>query len=101
MLLVRQQGDLVAFRVHLQPRASRDGIVGETEGLLKLRVAAPPVDGRANEACLRLLADALDLPISRIRIATGHHSRVKTIQITGASADAIRTILQEMLERLS
>ncbi len=100
MVLVRQEGDLTSFRVHLQPKASREGIIGEADGILKLRVSAPPVAGRANEACLRLLAKALDLPVSRLRIATGQHARLKTIQITTASTDAIRARLSQMLERL-
>ncbi len=100
-VLVRQEGEDVSFRVHLQPKASREGIVGEADGILKLRVTAPPVNGRANEACLRLLAKALVLPISRLHISAGHHSRLKTIQITGASADAIRATLHDLLEGLS
>lgn len=99
-VLVRQEGAAASFRVHLQPRASREGIVGETDGVLKLRVTAPPVGGRANEACLRLLAKALDLPISRLRVTVGQHARLKTIRISTASADRIRKRLGELLQRL-
>jgi uncharacterized protein (TIGR00251 family) len=98
-VLVRQEGGASSFRVHLQPKASREGIVGETEGILKVRVSAPPVEGRANEACLRLLAKALDISISRLSIAAGQHARVKTIHITASSADAIRSKLIGLLER--
>ena len=98
MIAVRQAGEAAFFRVHLQPKASREEIAGEVDGALKLRVSAPPVDGRANEACLRLLAKALDLPVSRFQIAAGQHARVKTIRITGASADLIRTALCDLLE---
>lgn len=98
MVAVRQDGDVASFRIHLQPKASRASIVGEVDGILRLRVTAPPVDGRANEACIRLLAKALDLPASRLRIAVGEHARVKLIQIAGASADRIRTTLCDVLK---
>ena len=98
MVAVRQEGATASFRVRLQPKASRDAIVGEVDGVLRLRVTAPPVEGRANEACLRLLAKALDLPISRLHIAVGEHARVKAIRVTGASADLLRTALCNLLE---
>jgi uncharacterized protein (TIGR00251 family) len=99
MVLVRQEGVAASFRVHVQPKSSREGIVGEADGILKLRVTAPPVEGRANEACLRLLAGALDLPISRLRIASGQHARLKTIQIAAVSAQTIRAKLFDLRER--
>ena len=99
MLLVWQEGGDVSFQVHLQPKASREGIVGEADGILKLRVTAPPVNGRANDACLRLLAKVLHLPFSRLLITAGHHSRLKTIQIKTVTAEAIRARLSDLLER--
>lgn len=98
MVLVWQEGEAASFRVHLQPRASREGIAGEADGILKLRVTAPPVEGQANEACLRLLAKVLRVPVSRFRIAAGQHARLKTIQVTVASADAIRSRLCSLLD---
>ncbi|MDE2485452.1 MAG: DUF167 domain-containing protein [candidate division NC10 bacterium] len=98
MIAVRQEGETASFRVHLQPKASRGAIIGEVDGVLRLRVTAPPVEGRANEACLRLLAKVLDLPISRLQIAAGERARVKTIRITGASADLLRTALCDLLK---
>ncbi len=100
MLLVRQEGRDASFRVHLQPKASREGIVGEAGGILKLRVTAPPVNGRANEACLRLLARVLDLPLSQLQISSGQHARLKTIRIKAATADGVRAKLCETAERL-
>jgi len=98
MVLVRQAGDAASFRVHVQPKSSHEGIVGEADGILKLRVTAPPVEGRANEACLSLLAKALDLPISRLRIAAGQHARLKTIRVAATSAQIIRATLFDLLE---
>jgi uncharacterized protein (TIGR00251 family) len=99
MVLVRQEGDAASFRVHVQPKSSHEGIVGEADGILKLRVTAPPVEGRANEACLRLLAGALDLPISRLRIVSGQHARFKGIRVAATSAQTIRAKLFDLRER--
>jgi len=99
MVLVRQEGDAASFRVHVQPKSSREGIVGEAAGILKLRVTAPPVEGRANEACLCLLAKTLDLPISRLRIVSGQHARFKTIRVVATSAQTTRAKLRDLLER--
>lgn len=99
MVLVRQEGAAASFRVHVQPKASREGIVGETDGILRLRATAPPIEGRANEACLRLLAKTLGLPISRLRIAGGERSRIKTIRVAATSAQTIRAKLFDLLER--
>jgi len=98
MVLVRQEGDAASFRVHVQPKSSHEGIVGEADGVLKLRVTAPPVEGRANEACLRLLAKTLDLPVSRLHIVSGQHTRLKTIRVAAASAQTIRAKLRDLLE---
>jgi uncharacterized protein (TIGR00251 family) len=98
MVLVRQEGDAASFRVHVQPKSTREGIVGEADGILKLRVTAPPVEGRANEACLRLLAEVLDLAISRLRIVSGQHARFKTIRVAATSAQTIRAKLCDLLE---
>lgn len=99
MILVRQEGSSASFRIHLQPKASREAVVGEIDGVLRLRVNAPPVEGQANEACLRLLAKVLNLPVSRLRIDAGQHARVKTIRVIDASADLLCTALSNLLER--
>jgi uncharacterized protein YggU (UPF0235/DUF167 family) len=83
----------------VQPKSSPEGIAGEADGILKLRATAPPVEGRAIEACLRLLARALDPPISRLRIVSGQHARFKTIRVAAASTQTIRTKLCDLLER--
>ena len=75
-------------RVRLTPRGGRDGIDGfghdaAGERLLRARVAAPPVDGAANDALVRLLAKALGVPRSAVTIASGETSREKTVEIRG------------------
>jgi len=65
------------------PRASRDAIVGWLDGALKVRVAAPPQDGRANAALEALLAAALGLPKSAVRVTAGHGSPRKRVEVDG------------------
>jgi uncharacterized protein (TIGR00251 family) len=69
--------------VEVQPRASRSEIVGWREGRLRVRLAAPPVEGAANAALVALLADTLDLPKRHVTIATGATGRRKQIRIDG------------------
>ena len=75
--------------VHVVPRASRDSIEGEHDGKLKVRLTAPPVDSRANDALRRLLAARLNVPVSAVRIVAGEKSRTKHVAITGASREQI------------
>jgi uncharacterized protein (TIGR00251 family) len=84
----------VAFAVRVTPRASRDAIEGEYQGALKLRVTAPPVDGRANEAVRALLAERLKVPISAVRILGGETSRNKRVQIAGITRQQLMALLE-------
>jgi uncharacterized protein len=91
----------VRFRVRLTPKGGRDAIEGwwvDNTGnrALKARVAAPPEDGKANDALIDLLARALDVRRSDIRIASGASSRLKTIDIPGREDD-----LAARLERIA
>jgi uncharacterized protein (TIGR00251 family) len=83
----------VRIRVRLTPRAARDDIAGWQDDTLRVRVAAPPVDGKANDALVRLLAGALGVPKSRIGIVSGATSRDKTVAIDGLSHDDVRRLL--------
>ena len=71
------------LRTRVQPRASRSRVEGIEAGRLRLRVAAPPVEGSANRAVLELLAELLDLPRSRIVLERGDHSRNKDFRLSG------------------
>ena len=77
--------------VRLTPRGGRDHIDGWDGDVLRARVAAPPSEGRANEAMLRLVAKALGVPPSRITLVAGAQSRTKVIEIDGLTLDEIRT----------
>jgi uncharacterized protein len=83
----------VSFAVRIQPRASRDEIVGEHQDALKIRLTAPPVDDRANEALRKLLASRLNVPLAAVRIAAGERSRTKRIEILGVTAAMIQELL--------
>ncbi len=91
--LVESNGS-VTFAVRVQPRASRDAIEGEWQGALKIRVTAPPVDDRANEACRHLLAQRLNIPTSAVRILSGERSRNKRVEVREVTAQRVRELLE-------
>ncbi len=80
-------GDLA---IRVQPRAKRTEVAGEREGAVVIRVSAPPVDGRANEAVCRLIAERLGVPKSAVQVVRGHTARDKQVRVDGVSADQIR-----------
>ena len=76
--------------IRLTPRGGRDRIDGWDGTLLRVRVAAPPADGRANESMIRLVAKALGVPPSRVTLVSGAQSRTKVVEVEGLTADEIR-----------
>lgn len=80
-LVTRQCNTGTRFSVRVQPRASRNEIVGVLGGALKVKLSAPPVDGAANAGLIDLLADELGVPKRRIRIVLGESARTKVIEI--------------------
>jgi hypothetical protein len=83
----------VTLRVRVQPRSSRNALGGEREGALLVRLTAPPVEGRANQALARLLADVLDIPPSAVRLVRGDSGRDKLVAIAGIDAATARARL--------
>jgi len=79
--------------IRIQPRASKNEIVMPVGGGLKIRLTAPPVDGAANEALVKFLADTLSIPKSRVEIVSGHTSREKIVRISGISDAEVRRVL--------
>ena len=75
------------IRIHVQPRARRTELAGIHDGVLKIRIAAPPVDGSANRAIADYFAALLDVQKSRVRVASGMKSRDKTLLVEGVSLD--------------
>jgi hypothetical protein len=79
----------ITLTLHIQPGAKKTEFAGLHGDALKIRLAAPPVDGKANEALLRFLADALSLPKSAVSLKSGQTSRRKVLEIQGATQEAI------------
>lgn len=91
--------DAATLRLRVQPRASRDEIVGWREpGVLAVRVTAPPVEGEANRAVSHLLAAALGVPRSAVTVVMGARGRDKTVRVTGLGTGEIETRLARRLE---
>ena len=86
MLELNEKDGAVTIRIKVQPRAPRTEIVGEHDGAIKLRVAAPPIDGRANEECRRFLAKLFEVSATSVEIISGDSSRDKVIRISNISA---------------
>lgn len=82
----------MSFAVRVTPRASHNAIEGEHQGALKVRLMAPPVDDRANEALRRLLADDLKVSASAVRIVAGEKSRTKRVEIMGVTRAQITAL---------
>jgi uncharacterized protein (TIGR00251 family) len=80
----------VTFAIKVQPRAKRNAIVGELGDALKVALTAPPVDGKANEACVEFFAEVLRVPRSAVMIASGQTSRSKVIRVVGISVALVR-----------
>jgi len=83
----------INLSIRIQPRASKNEITRMENGRLKIRLTAPPVDGAANEALIRLLAETLSVTKSHVEIVGGHTSRDKIVRISGVGkADAERLL---------
>ena len=81
------------IRVKVLPRSSRNEIIAKQEDYYKVRLTAPPVEGKANKALLELLAKKLCIPKSKVEIISGKGSRLKSIRISGLSLERIDTLL--------
>ena len=86
MIPIRDSGEGATFAVKVQPRARKNAITGAVGEALKLALTAPPVEGRANDACIRFLAELLNLPRGSVTILSGHSSRNKVIRVAGRTA---------------
>ena len=82
---------MAILRVHVVPNAKIDGVVGEYDGAMKIKLHAPAVEGKANAALIRFLAEQLELPRHSIVLERGHRSRDKVIRIDGLTEEDVRT----------
>jgi hypothetical protein len=91
-------GETLVLSVHVQPGAGRSAVVGRHGTALKVRVAAPPLDGRANAATIALLASSLDVADREVKLVSGDRSRLKRFRVTGAEPAELVDRLERVLE---
>jgi uncharacterized protein len=92
-MAIQERNGSITISVRVQPRASRTQLAGAHGDALKIRLAAPPVDGEANDECVRLLARTLGVARSAVEIVSGHASKTKVVRVTGVTAtDACRLL---------
>ncbi|HEV2767994.1 MAG TPA: DUF167 domain-containing protein [Acidimicrobiales bacterium] len=96
-LLEADEEGRAVLRLHVQPGAGRSEVVGRHGDALKVRVAASPEGGRANEACARLLADIFGVKPAAVTLVAGDSSRKKRFTVAGVHADALREQLERVL----
>ncbi len=84
---------MARLTVKVHPRARRTALTGRMGDDWKLSLAAPPVDGKANEECVRFLADLAGVPRSRVRIIAGATGRTKVIEVEGVTQESLETLL--------
>jgi uncharacterized protein (TIGR00251 family) len=90
---IRETADGTVFRIRVVPRSSRSEIVGIQGDALKVRIAAPPVEGKANDECIRLIAELLGAKKADVKITSGHTSKTKTISVAGRTAAQIAALI--------
>jgi uncharacterized protein (TIGR00251 family) len=93
MLDVRENAEGVSFEVRVSPSASRSTILGEHDTALKVSLAAPPVDGKANAELIKLLSKALGVPKRAVEILHGEQSKNKTVRVLGVTAAQVRALI--------
>ncbi len=93
--LTQQRGD-VLLPVKVVPKSSRDRIIGELDGRLKIAVSAPPEKGAANQAVCKLIAKTLGIRAQQIQVHSGDTSPRKVLRITGVTADQVRAICPQV-----
>jgi uncharacterized protein (TIGR00251 family) len=94
MIQYSERDGALIFMVRVVARASRSSVVGEHDGALRVRVAAPPVDGAANEELLRVLARAFEVPTRDVLITSGHSSRLKQVRVKGATCARLNQLAE-------
>jgi uncharacterized protein (TIGR00251 family) len=93
--------DGVVLRLHVQPGAGRTAVVGRHGDALKVRVAAPPEGGRANEAVTALMATTFGVKGDQVELVSGESSRSKRVKLSGVDVDEIRRLLNETVSTIS
>lgn len=97
MLSLKETKSGVTFSVQVVPRSSKCEVVGVTNDTLKVRLTAPPVEGKANEECLRFLSTQFDMARNRLSIVGGQTSRRKVIQVSGMGLSELEALLKSIV----
>jgi uncharacterized protein len=90
VISIHESDDTVTFAIKVHPRARKNSITGELGGALKLSITSPPIDGRANQACIEFFAKLLKVPRSSVTIASGQSSRNKVVRVAGLTVEEVR-----------
>jgi uncharacterized protein len=93
MIKVTESAGAITFAVRVQPRASESSVVGELEGALKVRLAAPPVDGAANAELIKVIAALFETARNQVEIRAGVSARRKLVRVHGCSPEAAQRVL--------
>lgn len=101
MIPLHETAHGVSFAVKVHPRARKNTITGILGDAIKLALTAPPVEGRANQAAIELLADFFEIPRSSVTITSGATSRNKVVRIAGVSKQAVEQRLSLALAKIS
>jgi len=86
---IQERKDGVSFSVHVLPRSSKCALAGHQGGAIRLKLTAPPVDGKANEECLEFLAERLEVKKGQMDIVRGHKSRNKIVSVRGVTRETV------------
>lgn len=95
MIPIRESGGAITFSVRVHPRAKKNWITGTMGDALKLSLTTPPVEGRANQACIEFFAKLFKVPRASVTIAAGETSRNKLIRVVGVTADTVTARLRD------
>jgi len=95
---IQERKNGVSFPIQVLPRSSRCALAGVQEGAVRLKLTAPPIDGRANEECLEFLAERLGIKKGQLEIIRGHQSRKKVVQIDGLTRENLEARLSLVLK---
>lgn len=96
--IVEKNGNL-GFHIRISPRAKRSELQGEHDGALKLRIAAPPIEGRANAECKRFVGELLGVPASGVDISRGASSKTKLVLVRGLTREELQRRLAALSAR--
>jgi hypothetical protein len=93
VFIIKETKNGVILRIHVVPKSAKSEISGVQDDALKLKITSPPVEGKANEACIKFLSDILGVRKAQVKIVSGHKSRKKTIAIEGIGKKDIEDII--------